>query len=108
MSEPVLRYALLGLQGMNLIARTLSGHYVLSVAGPTFHDIIDDNRKTKTAADAIMVAVMTESGKYTKDELRMKLESVTEVSSVQFEGILNALITQQQVILLDGKLIRRT
>ena len=108
MSEPFLRFALLGLQGMNLIARTPDGRYVLSVAGPSIHDLMDENRRSKATADAIMSTVMTESGKYSKDELRIKLESTAGVSSAQFEGILNALLMQQQITLVDGKLNRRT
>ena len=107
-SEPVLRFALLGLQGMNLIARTPDGKYILTIAGPSLHDMLDDQRKSKAAADAIMATAISESGRYTRDQLRPKLEPATEVSSVQFEGILNALIAQQQIIVVDGLLTRRT
>jgi hypothetical protein len=108
MSEPVLRFALLGLQGMNLIARTPEGRYILYVAGPSLHEMLEEQRKSKATADAIMATVIAESGHYTRDQLRSKLEPVTEVSSVQFEGILNALVAQQQVLVVNGMLTRRT
>jgi hypothetical protein len=99
------RRALLGLQAQGLVARTPEGWYSIVVGAASMHKLLSDRARYDATGDAIIETVLADSGRYDREQLRVKLGMANQLSTPRFHGLLNSMIAQRQLLVKEGKLM---
>jgi hypothetical protein len=90
-----------------VIVRIIDGRYTIPVAGPSNQELFDRMRRMNALGDAILTVLASDSGRYSREELKNRLGQQFPFGAGEFEGLLNSMAAQGQVVINEGKVCRR-